>query len=109
MNLVIVDTLSRRWYGLLRSATSNQTGSQRKFSSEPNTTSSRMRPKGVHERPGTMPWKVVRLGYNSLSLMPSLIIVLRYRMLMELSPSMRVLLNLHEYLGAATTASTTSA
>src|SRR3954464_14695137 len=52
---------------------------------------------------------MVLLGYNSLSLMPTLISVSRYGMLMVLPPSMRVLVNLHAYKGAATIASTTSA
>src|ERR1043165_5874340 len=108
MNLANAGRPKRAWYGLLRSATSNQIGSLLKFSSDPKMTSSRMRPNGVHDRPGTIPWNVVRLLSKSLSDKPSLIMVSQYRMLIVLHPSMSTRENLHENFGPGTKASTTS-
>src|SRR3954463_12082449 len=95
-------------YGLLRSATSNQIGSLLKFSSVPKMTSSQMRPMGVQDNPGTIPWKVVRLRSRSLSVSPSLIKVSRYKMLIVLPPSTSTRENLHENFGPANKALTTS-
>src|SRR3954463_12275602 len=95
-------------YGLLRSATSNQIDSLLKFSSVPKMTSSRIRPMGVQDRPGTIPWNVVRLRSISLSVSPNLTMVSLYRMLIVLPPSMSTRENLHENLGPATKVSTTS-
>src|SRR3954469_20985605 len=108
MNLENVGNPKRAWYGLLRSATSNQIGSLLKFFSVPKTTSSRMQPIGVHDSPGTIPWKVVRLRSRSLSVRPSLIKVSLYRMLIVLHPSTSTRENRHENFGPATRASTTS-
>jgi hypothetical protein len=46
------------------STTSNQMGSRRLFPFFPKRTSSYTLPKGVHECPGMMPWKVSRLGFS---------------------------------------------
>jgi hypothetical protein len=43
---------------------------------------------GEHESPGTMPWKVSRLGFSWATRMPSFSIEVRYRRLMLLPPSM---------------------
>src|SRR4051812_50020533 len=108
MNLAIVGNPKMKWYGVLRSATSNQVGSLLKISSVPKMTSNRMRPMGVHDRPGTIPWNVVRLDNRSLSVRPNLIIVSLYKILMVLPPSMSTRENKHENFCDATKASTTS-
>src|SRR4051812_20382224 len=108
MNLAMAGNPNKAWYGLLRSATSNQIGSLLKFSWVPKMTSIRIRPNGVHDKPGTIPWNVVRLLSRSHSDRPSLTMVYLYRMLIVLPPSISTWENRHEYLGAANRASTTS-
>src|SRR3954469_17419189 len=71
-------------------------------------TSSRMRPMGVQDRPGTIPWNVIRQRSRSLLVSPSLTMVSLYRMLIVLPPSISTQENLHENLGPATKVSTTS-
>ena len=78
MNLASACRPSSAWYALDRSTTSNQMGSLRKWLLSPNRTSSRTRPMGEQERPGTMPWKTVRVGSRSSALRPSLVIVSRF-------------------------------
>src|SRR4051812_29804544 len=102
MNLAIAGNPKRAWYGMLRSATSNQIGSLLKFSSVPKITSSRMRSIGVHDKPGTIQWKVVRLRSRSHSVRPNLTNVSLYKMLIVLPPSMSTRENRHENLGLQT-------
>src|SRR3954465_11886176 len=108
MNLEIAGNPKRAWYGLLRSVTSNQIGYLLKFSFVPKITSSRMRPIGVHDRPGAIPWKVVRLRSRSLSVIPNLTKVSLYRMLIAIPPLMSTRVNKHKNLGDANMASITS-
>src|SRR3954463_13365137 len=77
------------------------------FSSVPKITSSRMRPIGVHDSPGTIPWNVVRLRSKSLSVSPSLVKVSRYKMFIVLPPSTSTRENVHANFGPANKVSTT--
>src|ERR1043165_6937993 len=70
-------------------------------------TASRMRPMGVQDRPGTIPWNVVRLRSISLSVSPSLTKVSLYRMLIELPPSISTREKRHENFGPENKAPTT--
>src|SRR4051812_49235363 len=108
MNLAIAGNPNKAWYGLLRSAPSNQIGPLLKFSFVPKMASNRMRRIGVHDKPGTIPWNVIRLLSRSLSDRPNLTMVSLYRMLIVLPPSISTRENRHEYLGVANRASTMS-
>src|SRR4051812_49991428 len=60
-----------------------------------------MRPIGVHDSPGTIPWNVVRLRSKSLSVSPSLVKVSRYKMFIVLPPSTSTRENVHANFGPA--------
>src|SRR4051812_36404196 len=63
---------------------------------------------GGARQPGTIPWNDVRPRSRSFSVSPSLVKVSLYKILIVLPPSTSTRENLHENLGPANRASTTS-